>query len=167
MSIFNEVGKLFSPNDPELVEKTLLRLEEQDHWNDVFSTKLIELLDSHDQMKREARDSLDSLGEAKNLYVKADAGLVEALALALMASQSLEMASQRYELAIADQTRTSLLVRKGASLLITSFAAISVCVILASQFLSNTPWVRPLSVLLCVGIAAIAAASIWREIRAK
>jgi len=50
--------KLFSPNDPELVEKTLARLSEQDTWNDVFSTKLIELLDKIDLIKSESRERL-------------------------------------------------------------------------------------------------------------
>ncbi|HTF66509.1 MAG TPA: hypothetical protein VK638_27875 [Edaphobacter sp.] len=38
--------------------KTLSRLAEQDTWNDVFSTKLIELLDKSDQLKREIRESM-------------------------------------------------------------------------------------------------------------
>ena len=50
MGILKRVGDLLSPNDPELVEKTLARLTEQDTWNDVFSTKLIELLDKIDQV---------------------------------------------------------------------------------------------------------------------
>ena len=58
MKILNEVGKLLSPNDPEVVEKTLTRLNEQDTWNDVFSTKLIEVLDSIDTFRAETRSSL-------------------------------------------------------------------------------------------------------------
>ena len=38
MGIMKKIGDLVSPNDPELVEKTLARLDEQDRWNDVFST---------------------------------------------------------------------------------------------------------------------------------
>lgn len=48
----------FRPSDPELVEKTLSRLTEQDQWNDVFSTKLIEILDKVDQLKAEIRQRL-------------------------------------------------------------------------------------------------------------
>lgn len=40
-SLLKAYGDLFSPNDPELVAKTLTRISEQDTWNDVFSTKLI------------------------------------------------------------------------------------------------------------------------------
>ncbi len=58
MGILRKVGDLLSPSDPELVEKTLARLNEQDTWNDVFSTKLIELLDKIDQIKSEIRQRL-------------------------------------------------------------------------------------------------------------
>jgi predicted nucleotide-binding protein (sugar kinase/HSP70/actin superfamily) len=57
MSILKKAAELFSPNDPELVEKTLARLSEQDTWNDVFSTKLIDLLDNIDRIKAEVRQS--------------------------------------------------------------------------------------------------------------
>lgn len=63
LKILNEIGKIMSPNDPALVEKTLTRLEEQDTWNDVFSTKLIELLDNVDAIKTETRAKLRSLEE--------------------------------------------------------------------------------------------------------
>jgi hypothetical protein len=56
--------KVLSPKDPELVEKTLARLNEQDTWNDVFSTKLIELLDNMDSIKAEMRSMLRSLNES-------------------------------------------------------------------------------------------------------
>lgn len=58
MGILKKVGDLLSPSDPELVEKTLARLNEQDTWNDVFSTKLIEILDKIDQIKAEIRQRL-------------------------------------------------------------------------------------------------------------
>jgi hypothetical protein len=58
VGILKKVGDLLSPSDPELVEKTLARLNEQDTWNDVFSTKLIELLDKLDQIKSEIRQRL-------------------------------------------------------------------------------------------------------------
>ncbi len=54
---------IFSPSDPELVEKTLSRLAEQDTWNDVFSTKLIELLDKIDQVKHEIRERMRKADE--------------------------------------------------------------------------------------------------------
>jgi DNA repair exonuclease SbcCD ATPase subunit len=58
MGVMKKVADLFSPNDPELVEKTLARLSEQDTWNDVFSTKLIEILDKIDGIKAEIRQRL-------------------------------------------------------------------------------------------------------------
>jgi hypothetical protein len=64
MSIMSRIGDLMSPNDPELVEKTLTRLAEQDTWNDVFSTKLIELLDNIDLLKSEHREKLRAVGAA-------------------------------------------------------------------------------------------------------
>ena len=63
MGILKKVGDLLSPSDPELVEKTLARLNEQDTWNDVFSTKLIELLDKIDQIKSEIRKRLRNADE--------------------------------------------------------------------------------------------------------
>jgi hypothetical protein len=57
-SILKAIGDLLSPNDPELVAKTLLRLEKQDEWNDIFSTILIDLLDSNDNIKSEIRQAL-------------------------------------------------------------------------------------------------------------
>jgi hypothetical protein len=63
LNLLNEIGKFVAPNDPVLVEKTLTRLEEQDTWNDVFSTKLIELLDNVDAIKIETRAKLRSLEE--------------------------------------------------------------------------------------------------------
>jgi len=43
-------GKI-SPSVPELVEKTLTRIAEQDTWNGVFATKLIEVLDHIDDLR--------------------------------------------------------------------------------------------------------------------
>jgi chromosome segregation ATPase len=53
----------FKPNDPEVVKLTLCRLDEQDNWNDVFSTKLIELLDKIDAIKREIRERMRKADE--------------------------------------------------------------------------------------------------------
>jgi len=46
VSLLSDVAKWVGPEDAELVKKTLTRIDEQDKWNDVFSTKLIELLDT-------------------------------------------------------------------------------------------------------------------------
>ena len=64
MGILHEFGNLLSPNDPELVEKTLARIAEQDTWNDVFSTKLIELLDNIDGLKSELRQKIRAVESA-------------------------------------------------------------------------------------------------------
>lgn len=64
MRIMREIGEFLSPNDPELVEKTLTRIAEQDTWNDVFSTKLIELLDNIDLLKTEHRQKLRAVETA-------------------------------------------------------------------------------------------------------
>jgi hypothetical protein len=55
VSLLGDVAKWFGPEDAELVKKTLTRMDEQDKWNDVFSTKLIELLDNIDILKKEIR----------------------------------------------------------------------------------------------------------------
>lgn len=58
MSLLGDVAKWFGPEDAELVKKTLTRMDEQDKWNDVFSTKLIELLDNIDILKKEIRERM-------------------------------------------------------------------------------------------------------------
>jgi hypothetical protein len=75
MKILKALGDLVSPNDPELVEKTLARIAEQDTWNDVFSTKLIELLDNIDLLKSEHRQKLRAI---EALVQKASASLERA-----------------------------------------------------------------------------------------
>jgi hypothetical protein len=85
----SRIGDLLSPNDPELVEKTLARIAEQDTWNDVFSTKLIEVLDNIDLLKTEHRQKLRaveaaaqnasaSLGQAEGAHKKASESILEA-----------------------------------------------------------------------------------------
>lgn len=70
MSIMKKLSEVFSPNDPELVQKTLERLHQQDRWNDLFSTKLIEILDKNDALGSELRQKLGevtaTLNQAKN-----------------------------------------------------------------------------------------------------
>lgn len=61
MKIPKSWGNLLSPQDPELVKLTLDRLAEQDKWNDVFSTKLIEVLDKIDILRKEHRTKLREL----------------------------------------------------------------------------------------------------------
>lgn len=64
MSILTKAANLFNPSDPELVAKTLTRIAEQDTWNDVFSTKLIDVLDNIDGLKSELRTKMRSVEQS-------------------------------------------------------------------------------------------------------
>lgn len=65
MSLLIDFAKWFGPEDTELVKKTLTRIDEQDKWNDVFSTKLIELLDNIDGLKKEIRERMRRVESVK------------------------------------------------------------------------------------------------------
>jgi exonuclease VII small subunit len=54
----------FSKADPQVISLVNDRLTEQDKWNDVFSTKLIELLDKNDVIRSEIRKRLDQIAAA-------------------------------------------------------------------------------------------------------
>lgn len=104
MGILKKVGDLLSPSDPELVEKTLARLNEQDTWNDVFSTKLIELLDKIDQIKSEIRQRLrdaDKRIQRAESVTQAESVLREKAAQFGDASRRLEAAQAAEERASA------------------------------------------------------------------
>jgi hypothetical protein len=95
---------IFKPSDPELVEKTLARLNEQDTWNDVFSTKLIELLDKIDQIKSEIRQRLrdaDKRIQRAESVTQAESILREKAAQFGDASRRLETAQAAEERAYA------------------------------------------------------------------
>jgi hypothetical protein len=53
-----------SKADPQVISLVNERLSEQDKWNDVFSTKLIELLDNNDAIRSEIRRRLDQITAA-------------------------------------------------------------------------------------------------------
>jgi hypothetical protein len=59
------IGETIGPDDAEVVKKTLARIDEQDKWNDVFSTKLIELLDNIDGLKKEIRERMRRVEKIK------------------------------------------------------------------------------------------------------
>lgn len=91
------LGDVLSPNDPELVEKTLARIDEQDQWNDLFSTKLIELLDGLDGFKADARkrmlriEEINEAAETRNReavqeYIAASKSAVRASRIAVLAT---------------------------------------------------------------------------------
>lgn len=95
MGILKKAGDLLSPNDPELVEKTLARLGEQDTWNDVFSTKLIELLDKIDKVKSDIRARLrivDERIQKAESVTQAESSLLEKTARFGDASHRLKLA---------------------------------------------------------------------------
>lgn len=112
MGILKKVGDLLSPSDPELVEKTLARLNEQDTWNDVFSTKLIELLDKIDQIKSEIRQRLrdaDKRIQRAESVTQAESTLREKAAQFGDASRRLEAAQaaeERATMAALDAKRS-------------------------------------------------------------
>jgi membrane protein involved in colicin uptake len=112
LGILKKVGDLLSPSDPELVEKTLARLNEQDTWNDVFSTKLIELLDKIDQIKSEIRQRLrdaDKRIQRAESVTQAESILREKAAQFGDASRRLEaaqVAEERATMAALDAKRS-------------------------------------------------------------
>ena len=112
MSVLRKMGEWISPSDPDLVEKTLARLNEQDKWNDVFSTKLIELLDNIDKIKSETRkclrDVTERLQEAESA-TQAESLLLDKAKEFGDASQRLEFAhtAQKCARALAEEAKTT------------------------------------------------------------
>ncbi len=120
MGIMKTIGEILSPNDPELVEKTLKRLNEQDKWNDVFSTKLIELLDKIDDVKAEIRDSLrkaDARLQKAESVTQAETTLLEHAARFGEASQRLEIAHKAEKAAEANHLAARKSVERSEQLL--------------------------------------------------
>lgn len=104
MNILRKFSEWVGPDDPELVKKTLARLSEQDTWNDVFSTKLIELLDKIDKVKSEIRERLSNADER----IQRAESVTQAESLLLEKASEFGDASRRLELAEAAQERASL-----------------------------------------------------------
>ena len=98
MSILKKAADLFNPSDPELVEKTLARIAEQDTWNDVFSTKLIDLLDNIDGLKAGLRERMRSVelsgAEAKQCLEQSASHLARACSIEERATRDLQAAHQ-------------------------------------------------------------------------
>lgn len=94
MGILTGFSNLLSPKDPELVQKTLARIDEQDKWNDVFSTKLIEILDNIDLLKREHRQRLRDFEGARIRAEEAERLMRRAEDRLLSSEQRLEQASE-------------------------------------------------------------------------
>jgi isoleucyl-tRNA synthetase len=103
VGILKKVSELLSPSDPELVEKTLARLNEQDTWNDVFSTKLIELLDKIDQIKSEIRQRLRNADKR----IQRAESVTQAESILLEKAARFGDASRRLEIAQAAEERAS------------------------------------------------------------
>jgi len=153
MKILKKVGDLLSPNDPELVEKTLLRLEEQDHWNDVFSTKLIELLDTNEALKKSAREATKALEEAKTLAAKAEIHFGDASRTMHAAKASLEVAIEHEGRALGDYQRASKLYKTIAPRLVIGVGGLCVFLVLFQAFVQNFAWTRPIAFILSVFIS--------------
>jgi uncharacterized membrane protein YdbT with pleckstrin-like domain len=120
MSILKKVSELLSPSDPELVEKTLARLNEQDTWNDVFSTKLIELLDKIDLIKAEIRDRLrgaDQRIQKAESVTQAESLLLEHAARFGNASERLDAAQKAAQQASADAAEAKKHLERATNLL--------------------------------------------------
>ena len=117
MSILNTIGR----NDPELVRLTLARLNEQDHWNDVFSTKLIDLLDNIDKIKSETRKCLREVTERLQ---KAES-VMQAESLLLEKAKEFGDVSQRLEFAHTAQKRARALAEEAQSRLESASAALA------------------------------------------
>ncbi|MGB7768033.1 MAG: hypothetical protein WBN22_04165 [Verrucomicrobiia bacterium] len=98
MSILKTVKDLIDPSDPELVEKTLARIAEQDIWNDVFSTKLIDVLDNVDGLKSELRKRMRSVEqsgiEAKQSLEQSASHLARACSVEEKATRDLQSTRQ-------------------------------------------------------------------------
>lgn len=60
ISTVNAISKA----DPQVIELVDKRMAEQDKWNDVFSTKLIELLDKSDTVRADIRKRLNQIAAA-------------------------------------------------------------------------------------------------------
>jgi len=60
----NKFLRFLAPKDSAFVKLALERVDEQDKWNDVFSTKLIELLDNIDTVKSELRKRMRAIESA-------------------------------------------------------------------------------------------------------
>jgi len=118
------LSELLSPADQELVEKTLARIDQQDTWNDVFSTKLIELLDNIDLLKSEIRERMRiaesvthtatvSLERAETAHSQASQSTLEARGLLedsgrqLDRARELEAAAELKQLSAARLLRTA------------------------------------------------------------
>ena len=58
MRLFNKVGGSFPSKHPEILEITLARVAEQDTWNDVFTNRLIQLVEKVEAVESEIREGL-------------------------------------------------------------------------------------------------------------
>lgn len=112
------IGDVLSPNDPELVEKTLARIDQQDQWNDLFSTKLIELLDGLDGFKADARKRMLQIEEisetSKKSSIEAASSMREAKVHFHKSEQVLRTATQEFEQARKEALKAQTLQESAA-----------------------------------------------------
>lgn len=84
---------LFAPKDSEFVKLALNRIDEQDQWNDVFSTKLIELLDNIDAIRGDLRSRMRTIEAA----VQAESLLIDEAAKAVDLSKKFSDAERSFK----------------------------------------------------------------------
>jgi pilus assembly protein TadC len=66
LELLKKAQSFISPKDYEQLRLTLDRLDKQEVWNDVFSTKLIEVLDKIDGIRENVRASLGNAAAMQN-----------------------------------------------------------------------------------------------------
>ncbi len=101
--------RLFRPQDSEFVKLALNRIDEQDHWNDVFSTKLIELLDNIDGIRGDLRSRMRTIEES----VQAESVLIDEAKKAADLSKKLADA-ERYFDGMREQLEAATTAYRGA-----------------------------------------------------
>lgn len=66
LELLKKAQSFISPKDYEQLRLTLDRLDRQEVWNDVFSTKLIEVLDKIDGIRENVQASLGNAAATQN-----------------------------------------------------------------------------------------------------
>jgi|GEM_PF-2886944 len=167
--LMKTVADIFLPNDPVLVEKTLARIDEQDRWNDVFSTKLIELLDTNDVLKSAVKATNSQLENSTELLARAvriakdtETLLWTAKDLQLSAEKQLSIATHKdenAELKLAQATNT---YRSSARCLAVAFGIFTFLLLTAQALISTSGAIRDVVVFLAIIDICIVGFFAWR-----
>jgi hypothetical protein len=155
--LMETVADLLSPNDPELVRKTLARIEEQDRWNDVFSTKLIELLDTNDLLKSTVRatgSQLEAAAELCNRAEKTVQGTESLLSAAeihlLAAERQLSIATRKDRDAETKLVEAKSTYRNLARSITSTFGVLTFLLLTAQALITTSQPIRSLIALLAI-----------------